>query len=271
MSMAYRGLEALAERRLEEAEVESVSLPLLCRAYERRVARTAAGLVGLIGGVAMFGDALRLMIENSTVNPSSSGELTVLLVGAWALALPTYFVAQVVARTRWRRLGVSAIDRTGDAAKDLAELELRVPRVAALRRAAARERWSIALPMVALSLLTPLTLHLLVACAFGLAPSYGQWIAISVALVGHAHVALAVTCWMWAKRVAATPTEELIAGKPRGWGKSLAAAFVCGLVPGVVLLAVPPALVIITGLVFIPAMYSAMHHQVTSERAAIAA
>jgi hypothetical protein len=167
---------------------------------------------------------------------------------------------------------------SGDLGADLARLEAVEPLRDARDLATAWERRSAALPMAAISLLAPLTLHGMV--WFGLARTteagsgledFGSWIALSVIIVGHAHLALLVCAVRWAWRLRRVDTFELRASGGKGWGTALLVSAGIACLPGVVLLAIPPILVAVTGLAFVPLMYHLMARTIERERTALAA
>ncbi len=101
-----------------------------------------------------------------------------------------------------RRLGPAIRDRllarafqlTGNVFDDLSNLEAGGPRKVGLALLERLEQPSMALPLAALSLLGPLSLHLVVALVFfnSSSPQFGSWAALSLVLVGHAHLAMLV-------------------------------------------------------------------------------
>ncbi len=274
MAMPYRGLELAADRRFEADAALDADGALVARGrriYEGRSARTAAGMAGVAVGIVMFADAARLLIASGRLDPPHTTELTFLLLGGWALAIMTYGVVRVAAHARLREM-LSPVLRSGDATADLARLEGSAPRVVLARVTWALERWSIAFPMMALCLLAPLTLHFLVAGAFRPPmalledDAFGTWIAISAAIVGHAHLALAICCWRYARRARSLTSEELMDRGNKDWGTGLGVALACSAVPGIVLIALPPLVTLVTGLAFIPAMYVVMRRKLVNER-----
>jgi hypothetical protein len=112
---------------------------------------------------------------------------------------------------------------------------------------------SIALPLAGLALVMPLTLHAPFALLDGDLRDLEKWMVMSVVLVGHVHIALAAFCYRFATRVRAgsrallAPTAEAM--RALGWCTLLACA------PGIILLAIPPVLVMATGLAFVPASW----------------
>jgi len=153
--------------------------------------------------------------------------------------------------------------------------------VARFVAAAARplERAATAVPMMALALLLPLTIHFIVyagiAGASGRVDTYAfdKWIAISLVIVGHCHLILAYLCWRFAR-----------AGVGRGgvgvddqgwlaWWIVIVASVFSGLVlvfflpyAALALVFVVPGLVTTTGLLFIPALFGRAARRIRHER-----
>jgi hypothetical protein len=126
--------------------------------------------------------------------------------------------------------------------------------------------WSLRLPLIGLSLLTPLTLHGIIALLIGVSNmrEFSQWIVISAVVVGQAHLTLA---WL-ASRDAGRMTGHLYPTdwKPMAWS-ALWKTSLAACIPSVVLLAVPPLLTFITGAAFVPVMYWAALRVTAWERA----
>ena len=132
--------------------------------------------------------------------------------------------------------------------------------------------WSVALPMAGVSLLAPLTVHLLFASAFG-APAHGfdRWISYSLVLVGHAHVIVAGFAAAAAFNAA---LQGALGRPPKSWSRSerahgparaLMFAVLASSFPGLAIFALPPLLTFFTGLFFVPAMFAWMHRVVDRE------
>lgn len=96
-------------------------------------------------------------------------------------------------------------------------------------------------------------------------------IGLSVVLVGHAHLALLVCAVRWAFTLRTRATAELRVGLGRAWGKALAISAGIACLPGAVLLGIPPLLVAVTGLLFVPFMYFGTARILASERIALEA
>jgi hypothetical protein len=121
---------------------------------------------------------------------------------------------------------------------------------------------SLVIPMVAIALLAPLTLHLPVVLALADRETFDMWVMLSLCITGLAHVVFAFT--------SARRGYHLATGKP-AWSplKVYAATVITSCVPFVLLYAIPPVLVAITALPLLPVLY-AMERIVTRERAELA-
>jgi hypothetical protein len=199
-----------------------------------------------------------------------------LLVAAWPAGIVATLLARAVARGILSGWADEPVRLTGDLAKDLARLDADEP-LAVMRRTAERwERPAAAWPLAALSLVTPLTIHLVVDWIPNmgrdvLLQDFGTWIALSVVLVGHSHLAVLVGAVRWARSLRERPTELLTTGLARSWGVTLLVAAGLACLPGIVLLGIPPILVALTGLLFIPAMYVVTARCIQRERFALEA
>jgi len=247
---AYRSAyDHVVGTRLRELSAEydraKPHLPAMRRALASRYARAAAGAVGISGAVAM----VVLAIASDDEGP------TYALLGAGILMVATYALVRIAlgVRARVARDVLTLPALSGETHTDLARLDRANP-LAALRAELARiEPWSLELPLVATSLLAPLTLHFFVVTLLsGVdARSFATWIRVSLAIVGHAHIALAVCAVRFARKL----RREEVANVHREWGKALAVAVGVAAFPGVILFVVPPALSALTGGAFIPWMF----------------
>ena len=177
-----------------------------------------------------------------------------------------------------RRLGPAIRDRllarafqlTGNVFDDLSNLEAGGPRKVGLALLERLEQPSMALPLAALSLLGPLSLHLVVALVFfnSSSPQFGSWAALSLVLVGHAHLAMLVFAIVHIHRLR-TELDLDIGSSPSGarrgiWAAIWAAA--AAAVPGALLFFIPPVLVLLTGLAFAPLVFHWAARRGQSER-----
>jgi hypothetical protein len=262
---AYRCLEPVlfdwVERVREQQAHEWPDRDAARKVAARRIARAAAGATGLLFGAGAFACAIAAFaLERwSWPHGGQSGLLTAVLLSAWPAALVAWGLTRAAAGAAIGRRVHAALTLTGDAAEDLLRLQ-REDSLAKARALAARWEWAgAALPLAALSLVAPLSLHFLVRCLF--VPmrvgDFDGWIVLSAILVGHAHVALCVCATLWARGLAARHTASLADGLRGSMFKALFVTVGVASLPGILLLGVPPLLVLVTGLVFIPAMYAA--------------
>jgi hypothetical protein len=82
-------------------------------------------------------------------------------------------------------------------------------------------------------------------------------------------VALAVCSARWGWGLRAKQTEVIRMGAGWSWGRALGISVAVACVPGLVLVGIPPLLVALTGLMFVPAMFGAMRRRVVRERQAL--
>lgn len=117
---------------------------------------------------------------------------------------------------------------------------------------------SVVLPAAAIALVLPISIHMPFALLIAGASGFDQWFAISVVITGAAHVVFA---FMVAMR-----GYQLVAGK-RAWSprRIYVLTIVTSCIPFVVLWTIPPILVALTALPFLP-MLRAMERMVEEER-----
>ena len=265
----YRdGLDATVQRlghlAAARRDDERQALPL-ARVYARRAARTAAGATAVALGLTVFAGALAAIVRGN-VDADGDGLLTRLLLLAWPVAAFAYALTRLSASVGlgWR---VRAAGRTGaEPYRAVAQLERAAPpRALAADRAAALETWSVALPLAGLAFLLPLTLHYFVSPLLGSdgPQKYDSWIRMSVMIVGHAHVALALLCVRFARRLHRAADVEQV--RADGW-KAYGLTVLVAAIPGVMLFALPPAITALTGLLFVPWMFEWARRRVATER-----
>ncbi len=283
---AYReGFGQVEQRRAEVALVRArvaSSEPDITRVIGARIGRLVGGLVGLSG--------LVLLVPVSLVLPElvgSSSLVSVWFFGTVVAALLSAFVFQrahsVIHRIRRRRAQREAPREASELlrAHDLPAIEAQNPWPRLGSRLANLEAPSLVVPLVFASFVMPLLVHALVyfpiAAASGktnLLDGFSAWIMISAIVVGHAHAALAICAGRYGSKIARTTTAELVdearlreaSGTVRDWAKALWIAVGVASVPGIVLLAVPTVLAIVTGLAVIPLMYSVAKRTLLRER-----
>jgi hypothetical protein len=153
--------------------------------------------------------------------------------------------------------------------------------------AAGAERASVALPLAAIALLAPLSMHLALAGFFDLmslgagasmhAEQFGLWIGASVLLAGLAHLTLVLRCVLWAASLRAAEPAKLRDEAPQVALRTLAMTVAAGLIPAVfwvvegqAVVLLPAAIIFITGLPLIPWMFMRSASRIVEERALLA-
>ncbi|MBX3223387.1 MAG: hypothetical protein KF795_22940 [Labilithrix sp.] len=270
MSNAYRSAYhhivgvRLAETKLARETVVPL-LPRLRAIRSARIARALAGGVGIAGAVCLTASALL----------TSDGTPTHVLLGAGAASVATYLLARVV-------LGVAGSFRqargwtlprlTGELDADLARIDASNPLHPLARHLGALEAWSTTLPLAAISLLLPLTLHYAFISVTGAetAESFARWIRISLVIVGHAHLALMALAIAFGRKLSRLGGEGLATlSIHREWARAWGIVILVSAMPGLFLLAVPPILTAITGIAFIPFMFALTRRRLMNERATL--
>lgn len=218
---------------------------MLSRALSKRRARILAGQVG----VAWF--VVVLLMGLATLLGLGEGLATfALLLGAPAIA-GSYLMARLLTRARPREPGLT---------------------LSSLRRAQALEHDSLAWPMAAGVLFGPLTVHLWLWGVFGCLLGTGKladfdsWLAMSSILTLAAHVVLLGRGVLHAR----TLSEVRFGAQPKRVApliKTIGAVALAGLVPGVVLLGIPPIIVVLTAILVVPVVFQGIRAAFTAERA----
>lgn len=226
----------------------------LVHVFAARAGRVAFGAVLVAGAVAMTATAR---------DPSDDVAARVLLA-----TTPIALLLGAVTRRACLMLGpwLSARERAFGGGPTAPVAGLASPSEAStLRRSAGRlEAPSYSLPLVGLALVAPLTLH---SPFFFLAPDDGlrdlsQWVRLSLVLTGLAHVTLALLSHRFAMRL----RRGRVRSSEREAFAALAITTVAGCLPGVIFAGIPPALVAITGLAFVPASFVVMERACRRER-----
>jgi hypothetical protein len=273
MSYAYRSAyEHIVGMRLAETRLASEALepmqPQFRAIRSARIARALAGGVGIVGVLCMIAFAA-----------FDDGEgVTYALLGSVAASLATYALVRAgleianTVRSKARLALLTPSPRlTGQLDADIAAIDASHPLVEVARRLASVELWSTALPLAAISLLAPLTLHFGFASMTSSITDFGKWIRISLVIVGHAHLALLALSILFARRMAKSDFQALAAMSiHREWAKVWGLTIAVSAVPGALLLGVPPVLTALTGIAFIPLMFVLMHRRIMKERATLA-
>jgi hypothetical protein len=250
----------LRERTLEDLSVHADVSAVLAA----RTGRAWAGAAG-IGGAALTA----LSAAVSALRPQAFDvSPTSVLLATWPVMAAAYAMGHLAGERRQREAALPPA--TGDVHADLARLE-RAVRTSPVRALAVQgERASIGLPMVAVGLLAPLTLHLAFCVLTGWGSDLDKWIRLSLLLVGHAHLVLAGLLWRLATKARTFSVPELRrAGRRAGWS-IVGLTVLASAVPGAVLLLVPPLLTLVTGLAFIPLLTWIMLRKLAAERRILA-
>lgn len=279
MVLAYRNDEDVLQARLDSllenrhAEVAGISAEVR-NIYARRVARAVAGGVAAAAGVAMLvGGGIWALTTGSWYNPSQSdGRMTDVLLGGVVAGVLAYLPARLVAYRKFDRAVGNALSLSGNVRIDLVRVERAQPRRIAAELLSRAEAWSASLPLVAVALLGPLLVHLLVWLGYTAGNvsfklgAFDAWIGATVPIAGLAHLVLAFRAAAFGPRIRAKSTEELrVMPSQYGW-KTLLFTAIAGLVPGAMLLLVPPVLIFLTGLVLVPHSFYRMNRLILGER-----
>ncbi len=274
--MIYRSADEALRRRRDELiarrQLEMDTLPdAIPAVYVRRRARIMAGAAGITCAVFM------------TLCAALRREgLTTILHMSWVCMAAVYLFTRETARHQVRTLLERVFAPTGSVLDDVDRLEGLSP-ARVIKDLADRIEWrSVALPMTALALLLPLSLHYLVVTTLNVGLPDGRdfdgWISLSLLFVGHCHVVLSYQAWRFARQIRDAGdvfTVGLIADRSgwQAWGLTIVSSMVAGIlllvvvpIAGIALVIVAPAVVAATGLVFIPSMFARMGKKIREER-----
>jgi hypothetical protein len=206
-----------------------------------------------------------------------------MLLGSWAIGLVGYGAAFcIAARALVTRPATGDPAGVPTSALEAVALFERTDPLHAMRAFALRwESSGAALPLAAVSILAPLTLHRLVWAAFVTSSDATfrlYWMATSLGLTAHAHVVLVVQCCLWVRSFRRRTATDVQLTVHESWAKAVLAVLGVGVVPAAALLIVEPdlstligliavsALVAITVLSFVPAMYVLTARALVRER-----
>ncbi|HKA88944.1 MAG TPA: hypothetical protein VKE22_14845 [Haliangiales bacterium] len=267
-ALRQRRSELLALRRAQAKRVPDATVAI----YAHRQARRYAGGTGL-------GLAALIAVEAVGGGPG----LTRLLELAWPIMAGMYLFARVAAEANLRGRLTRFAEPGPDAAFDVDRLERFLPSEVARAEADAIEAPSVAVPLAALCLLLPLSIHLVVASAFfhdGFGEAeFDRWIREGLLYGGHCHVILAAQGWKLG-RTLPRGAAILEASEVAGWhawaltilaSMAAAVAFVLVAPFSAFSLAVAgPAVVAATGLVFVPMLFTGAGRRIARERQLLA-
>lgn len=207
------------------------AMQTLNKIFARRLGRVAFGLVLLVGVAILAGAAW-----SGSPGPRGAPQLGAMrLFGlTWLIAvLAGVVVRTIAARVRWR-LAPEAL---------FAE--------------------SVMVPTAGIALLLPITLHLPVVLLVADASAFDVWVRMSLWITGLTHLVFA--------GLSVRRAHQLVAGEPAITPRKIyVATLITSCVPFVLLCAIPPLVVAITALPFVP-MLRAMQRLADRERLEIAA
>lgn len=238
-------LDDYARARARIARQETMLDDAVASVLDRQRARIFAGAIGL-GGALATATAITLAgtMEHAPFEPAQ------VLVASDLAAVAAYALARIVLRL------------------------VRLPRTSIeperLRR---RLVPSLALPLAALAILAPLSLHFALYRLFDETSStrdFTWWMMISGVIVGHAHLALVVFGVRFVRSLERAPLATKRDAVGRGVVDVLMTAGIASL-PGAVLILIPPLLTLLTGLVFVPLAYLCVYVAHANEARAIEA
>jgi len=275
--LAERRDELLAARRQEAAALVANESPAVT-VYAARFVRSAFGLAGLCMAIVLVDAAV------------SGGALTPVLDASWLFLGAAVLLSRPLAMLGLRAHLGRELVATDDVRGDLTAFEAYSAEQIVARMADRIEERSVALPLSALALLLPLTLHRLAALVldtlgvrlpflwvFGAMRPMDAWIKASMVMVGHCHLLLVLLSCAFARDLRKHPDyPENALGERAGWGAfawtslaSIPAATLCltlwpleGWLPFLLI----PTLVTLTGLTFIPPSFLAMGRAIARER-----
>ena len=278
--LAERRDELLAARRQEAAALIANESPAVT-VYAARFVRSAFGVAGL---------GMALVLIDAAVAGSA---LTPVLDASWLFLGAAVLVSRPLAILGLRTHLGRELVATDDVRGDISAFEAYSAERIIARMADRLEERSVALPLSALALLLPLTLHRLAALVldslgvrlpflwiFGAMRPMDAWIKASMVMVGHCHLLLVLLACAFARDLRRHPDyPENALGERAGWGAfawtslaSIPAATLCltlwpleGWLPFLLI----PTLVTVTGLIFIPPSFLALGRSIARERAVI--
>jgi hypothetical protein len=270
---AYRDDTAAAKLRYDEQVVRwnatAASLSSAAEVHTLRSARIAAGSVGIIGVVVL---AVVAAVSILVLHTPPKGGLSLILLATWVAVVIAYRLARRRAAARAAR-AARAPAPSDDPWADLARLAALPPGASLHALAASQERASASLPLIALSLLLPLSIHgflyasaVVATCHAEVIGSYDYWIMLTMIGVGHAHLALAWFARSFAKSLASIPDHEVVAEAERRARRAFWWTVGISAIPGAYLVFIPPILVAVTGVLFCKPMFRRIAAEVLLER-----
>lgn len=270
---AYRDDTAAAKLRYDDHVVRwnatAASLSSAAEVHTLRSARIAAGAAGIVGVLAIV---VTLFVTVVVLHVQLKGLLSLILLATWIAVVMAYRLGRRRAGARALR-AARAPAPSEDPWADLARLAALPPGASLHALAASQERASASLPLIALSLLLPLSIHgflyasaVVATCHAEVIGNYDYWIMCTMIGVGHAHLALAWFARSFAKSLASIPDDELVAEAERRARRAFWWTVAISAIPGAYLVFIPPILVAVTGVLFCKPMFRRIAAEVLLER-----
>jgi len=261
--------ELMAMRNEAEARCNVGARPILVR----RACRIGAGAAGIAGGLLTLGAGAFSPWHGSGRLHAMSP--TKLLLGTWVAMAVGYVAGGVAEELRTHLPRIASFQLTSSPRRDLERLRATPASVDIMARAARSEAWATSLPLGALALSMPLTIHWTLWKVFmggfgELDTSFDRWIGLSVAMTGLAHLVLFACALLLGRKLAAAPdgTERSVSSSA-GWS-ALLYTTLASLFPGAVLILIPCAVTLVTGLVFVPRAFANAGKRLAAERETLA-
>ena len=243
--------------RLSPCSERPADLSAVERVHAARAGRIAAGSVGIAGVLLL--PVVGLI--DLPLGRTGHGDMVMILLATWPAMGLAWWYAQRASR-HVARVAARAPQPTGDPARRLHDLS------------EAQERTSVSRPLMALSLLLPISLHGAVALMFALLTgtpdvvrSFDVWIALTIVVVGHAHLVLAWHGWDLADRLERVADEEIMAEADRSSRAAFWWTVGASAIPGGLLYLIPPIITFVTGAAFCNGLYRLVAARVYQERA----
>jgi hypothetical protein len=228
----------------------------------RRQARIAAGYTLAVAGAALLlGPTIAWALGADVFVVPTPLALILAIPGSWLLAALVGFLVYAGSGRRLQR-GYGELVVSDDAAADLKRLARLPAPESLLERATALERSSVVAPLSGLALAAPMLLHLCLSPVVGGPGGFLGWLALSGVIAGPAHITLVLRSRTYARKLGRLPLDQL-----RGSGMAaLGITTLVSALPFAVLLLIPPVLVFVTGLVFVPVSFARIGYLVETER-----
>lgn len=273
LASAYRDAAAGAQLRYDDQlsrwSGRLTNLSAVECVHAARAGRIAAASVGIAGAALLPVVAL----VDLPLRRFGQGDLLFVCLAIWpAMGLAGWLGRR--ASRRSLRVAALAPAPSGDPFADLARLRADRPARRLHDLAEAQERASVSLPLVALSLLMPLSIHtagiLLCALLAGRPAAllgFDAWIGVSLIVATHSHLLLAGFGRDFGRRLPALADDEVLDEADRASSSAVRWTIWSSALPGVLLFFIPPIVTAITAKLFCRTMYQRLAATVLRERA----